>query len=116
MRLSVLKAAFPEQLDRTDLRSSYIVIRDIGPFGAIQYYFLTDETEPEIRSIGYHFTEGDLKRVEQLVKQAAIKAFGEKGLESRRLGASLVWKDVGGVEVEVDESTYSVRRRLNEYQ
>lgn len=104
MRFSEARVAFPNG----DLRESwYNVNAESGPFSHIAFHTFSPEAQedPVIEAVSFYFRD-------EVVKQAALTAtlreYGDVTHRSETLGAKLVWPQLHGFKLTIDDDSYSI--------
>jgi len=106
MRLSEARAGLPNG----ELSSSgwYSIDFDSGPFSTVVFYREFNDLgseDPAIGSINFRFRNESAR---QAVVSAALRDFGGITHRSESLGATLVWPDLHGFELVIDDDSYAI--------
>jgi hypothetical protein len=98
MRLSEARIAAPGGKLSAD---TYTIDLDTGPFSSVSFYVLAAEEDPRIEFVVFRFRD---QAARQAVLTTALREFGNLPHRSESLGERLVWPDVNGFELTIEDS------------
>jgi hypothetical protein len=125
MRFSAGLPPFPENLDqirpgmklseaRTALPGGklspgwYSIDLETGPFSSVAFYTDSGGEDPTVGTISFLFRD---EAAHQMVVTEVLRRFGGTDHKSEFLGARLMWPNINGFSLSVDEDSYQISSR-----